>query len=1146
MKLFEGSLISNQYKLLKEIAEGDFSFVWLALDLETNQEVVLKALKKERITHRQEDLVRFKNEAKIISAFRSKWICNVLNMGTFEDLTYIVMEYTKGQSLANFLKSGGRLEIDLAFHLVMEILKGLYLLHSMGILHRDIKPENIIFQSNEERVSVQLLDFGLSRLKRHDFQNQDFISGNFAYMSPEQLGAIHMEVDERSDIYSVGILFYRLITGKLPYLAEELSNLIHEHVSKVPEKPSTMDPQIPPIVDEIILKMLEKDPEKRYQSIHRLMPDLEDYTLGYRNIKVPSQNTESHDAPSLVHRLKLDLENTDSAIDIFQKMLPVIPSKQKKAEVTLRLSQAFHRKGDVSSCEEYAKKGLLLLGVTWPRTRVWKRLFYLWGKNTLPKPIRFDKTQLSKSEQEATHVSMVMQFLWMILSPYLVRDLEKTLFLSLFAIRYSQKHQGDPYDAWIFYLSLCIAKKGGSGGGDHEKLFLHIVDQIEQALKEDSFVMKPSRKQKEIYYDLMGVYFLLEGQYEEASRYFRKSMELYVEEWDFMEYTHALNGSILAYWGASQYKKMAEAQTILKDHATQIKNKEMLAMAHYYESLYFFEKGDFVLAKSHAREGLILAKESQDPLGKSLLLYQLSRISTLHGDFKKGKAEVLEALRIAKENRLMGFYSVPIWIHHAQVLTKELASQIQGVSQKEANKSFFTIEKALRQSFIRAKRFPMYLGVFYRVKGSFYVLKKDFLRARECFMKSMASHDVYKNRFEKGLTYFDYASMEKILGDTSKSDEYLEKAYEIFNHLKARYYLDIVGDALGMQSLENAEDERFKKELRYYQRMSSIIDVSQQISSILNMDTLFFRLNEVAMKVTGAKNALIFIREANDDLKLVSKLESKDYGLVLSDIMPIVHEVILKGHYILWDSSKSDPKSTQDIFYPHVKSFLCVPIILKERVVGVCYLDNPLSSAVFQKEDVDVLKIILTQGAISMENAKLYKDAITDGLTGLFTQKFFKDTLRRKIQNRSNEKENLFLVLLDIDHFKNFNDVYGHQAGDFVLEHLSKKLREVIDEESMVSRYGGEEFAFLLTGMSLQNALQKVEALREHIQKSQFHYQGIDLSVTISLGLAKLEPSFFDAQTLIEACDRALYASKKRGRNCVSVYSESDKKDTDI
>ena len=280
-----GITINNQYALIKKIAEGRTSSLYLTDCTGKKAEpVVIKIFKDDSTSKKAEDIIRFKKELNIISKLEHPNIIRIYDTGEIFELQYIAMEYIQGASLSGILKNTS-LSVELIIDVIIQTCEALDCLHQNGIVHRDLKPGNLIMYEGVEAAGtrIKLTDSGSMCIKNfgEPIKSED-ITDILGYLSPEQSGIRKRPVDERSDLYSLGVLFYQLLTGRLPFTGDDLFSLLHHYSARLPEYPSRFSPALPPLLDRMVLKLLDKEPENRYQSARGLLFDLERYQCGDR------------------------------------------------------------------------------------------------------------------------------------------------------------------------------------------------------------------------------------------------------------------------------------------------------------------------------------------------------------------------------------------------------------------------------------------------------------------------------------------------------------------------------------------------------------------------------------------------------------------------------------------------------------------------------------------------------------------------------------------------------------------------------------------------------------------------------------------------------------------------------------------------
>jgi len=270
------TLFDGRYRIQRKLGAGGMADVYLAEDQELGRRVAIKILNGRHANDAQ-FIERFRREAKNAAALNHPNIVSIYDRGNAEDTYYIAMEFLDGRTLKELIISRGAAPINVAIEYARQILSALRFAHRHGIVHRDIKPHNVLVDA-EGRVKVT--DFGIARAGTSQMTETGSIVGTAQYLSPEQ--ARGGEIDPRSDLYSLGIVLYELLTGKTPFDGETPVEIAMKHLSNAPKPPSKLRPDIPPELDMVVLRALAKNPDDRYQSADEMEADLERVARGAR------------------------------------------------------------------------------------------------------------------------------------------------------------------------------------------------------------------------------------------------------------------------------------------------------------------------------------------------------------------------------------------------------------------------------------------------------------------------------------------------------------------------------------------------------------------------------------------------------------------------------------------------------------------------------------------------------------------------------------------------------------------------------------------------------------------------------------------------------------------------------------------------
>ena len=315
MENYVGKRLDGRYEIMEIIGVGGMAVVYKAFDNIDHKIVAVKILKDEFIAN-DEFKRRFKNESKAIAVLSHQNIVKVFDVSYGDVLQYIVMEYVDGITLKEYMLQQGKIDPREAIYFLTQILRALQHAHDKGIVHRDIKPQNIMLKSDG---SIKVTDFGIARFSRSETRTMtDGAIGSVHYISPEQAkGSI---TNAKTDIYSVGVILYEMLTGRLPFQSDNAVSVALMQLQNDPEMPRSVNPAIPVGLEQIIMRAMQKNQNDRYQSASAMLLDLDaykknpnikfDYSFNSVKAEMPTKT-----APDYTGQITGKIKNSDDEYD---------------------------------------------------------------------------------------------------------------------------------------------------------------------------------------------------------------------------------------------------------------------------------------------------------------------------------------------------------------------------------------------------------------------------------------------------------------------------------------------------------------------------------------------------------------------------------------------------------------------------------------------------------------------------------------------------------------------------------------------------------------------------------------------------------------------------------------------------------------
>lgn len=333
--------------------------------------------------------------------------------------------------------------------------------------------------------------------------------------------------------------------------------------------------------------------------------------------------------------------------------------------------------------------------------------------------------------------------------------------------------------------------------------------------------------------------------------------------------------------------------------------------------------------------------------------------------------------------------------------------------------------------------------------------------------------------------------------------------------------------------------------------LNDLIDVAHASVSTIELDALLRAILESAKRFTGipAGSVALYDNRTGDlTLRAHSGLSADFVDHSVWAVTPGgLTDQLLQHDEILFieDTEQVEYFSNPLAVKEGIRSLICIPLVTKGSIHGILYLDDFVPRR-FDKDRMKLLSVLASFAAMAIENAKLHQEtfhmAITDVLTGLYNRRYFEQVLPQELDRAGRYNQYFGVLMIDVDHFKNFNDTYGHPMGDRILVTIAASIQKTLRSVDFAFRYGGEELVVLLPETDQKSACKVAERIRQRVARDtkKLMRPSLQEPITVSAGVACYPNDGTDADQLVARADELLYLAKSAGRNCVRCHKESD------
>ncbi len=364
-----------------------------------------------------------------------------------------------------------------------------------------------------------------------------------------------------------------------------------------------------------------------------------------------------------------------------------------------------------------------------------------------------------------------------------------------------------------------------------------------------------------------------------------------------------------------------------------------------------------------------------------------------------------------------------------------------------------------------------------------------------------------------------------------------------FDHCIKPLSNDEIGELTGTfdEMRINLRETRADLDYRIMQ-LSTLYEVGKAISSVLDFRKLQNMILEIVVKVIKAEKGSLMLLDDSEKILTIGVAIGLSEEIARDTKLEIGESVagwVVKTCQPLFVRNTQTDSEFSNIKKSHVRAgtLMCVPLMAKDKLLGTLNVSRSEPDS-FSDKDFELFVNLANQAAIAIDNARLYRYAVTDEMTKLYNHRYFQQRLDEELQRADRYENFVSLIILDVDHFKNFNDTYGHPEGDRALKTVARLLEKSVREIDIPARYGGEEFVVICPEKSGEGSLVPAERIRNAIESYDFRIDGKSVPITVSLGVACYPDQACSKAELIQRADFALYYSKHQGRNQATLYNQ--------
>ncbi len=835
--------------------------------------------------------------------------------------------------------------------------------------------------------------------------------------------------------------------------------------------------------------------------------------------------------------LNLAAGNGTHAIELANSLLTYIPDQFTAAKLYMRIGIAYFRLSDFDQCETFYIKALRSLGRPFKpeviRNNLVNRLYAstVDAGRTVKAPSKKRKDANTAIKTEHLVASRYELLVW----SYAFSDVRMFSGTILRMYRYVLKNIGISSD---FGLTLCglslfyTLSSNVKNSDECQMLGLQYAYDSGDALALAKCNL------------LTGIKYQWRGDVYKSLKYLKEAADGFAGVGDLWQHNNANVYLSHSYQLAGEYANALKLCNECESASIRLNDTFSLALTYAYMLACYTEMGDYSEANATASKCEAVVNKLQLPYLQVAYNYEVGRLKLEEGKYSEAIAHLEEAKIHLDAGKVVERYRTPILSYLAIAMIKKLDRDRNDLTVTEIQNQEFSITEICDRAVPGRKYKPSNSVIASRAQGLLGILTGRFKMAEKAYRNGNTLTSTNQYHYENAMLNLEYSqyliSKHKLIG----ARFFIFEAYMLFSHISSHVHMkecekiisERYQEAFSTSPLLMSVMERHNK-MNADRRINTLLRLGAVLTSTLNDVDLQRQILQEAVELVGAERGILFLYPDSGEKKLyvasvynLGSFDSNTYDWMLEEVERSKKPIVIN------DVQSDEFRKHYPVMARYgIKSVMAMPMLLRGDLYGVIYLDSRLVRQIFSDEYIEAVDFIAKQGGSPIQNARLYQRAITDGLTGIFGRSY----LDNKVADlTAKEDSTLAAIMIDVDNFKRCNDTYGHPFGDKVLRNIAGIMKRVVGDAGLVCRYGGEEFVVLLYSDNEVIATTIAEKIRQTVERSAVVYTSTEsVNITISLGVSLWDHSM-ERIDLIEHADKALYFSKKNGKNRYTLWSE--------